>query len=82
MNVTARKAWLTSFSWDHQTTLHGLGVELIGMLDDDRHFLASRISEYLELSVAGLYRCAGRGTGGAASTKYRLRVSRFFSSIN
>jgi hypothetical protein len=48
MTVTAKKAWLTTFSWDHQTTLHGLGVEFTGMLDDDRHFLASRISEYLE----------------------------------
>ena len=47
MNVTAKKAWLTTFSWDHQTPLHGLGVEFIGMLADDRDFLANRISEYL-----------------------------------
>lgn len=48
MNVTAKKAWLTTFSWDHQTTLQGVGVEFIGMPDDDHHFLPSKISEYLE----------------------------------
>jgi hypothetical protein len=48
LNVTAKKAWLTTFSWDPQTTLHGLGVEFIRMLDDDRRFLSGRIREYLE----------------------------------
>lgn len=48
VTVTAKKAWLTSFSWDPQTTLHGVGVEFIDMLDDDRRFLSSRICEHLE----------------------------------
>jgi hypothetical protein len=47
LKVTAKQVWFTTFNGDHQTLLHGVGVEFLHILDDDRNFLSDRILQHL-----------------------------------
>jgi hypothetical protein len=47
LTVTARQVWLTTFHEDCQILLHGVGVEFLHILDDDRRFLSDRVLQHL-----------------------------------
>jgi hypothetical protein len=50
LTVTARQVWFTTFHGDSQTLVHGVGVEFVHILDDDRTFLSDKILQHLKVN--------------------------------